>query len=134
MRTACLAGRDVAGLLSNKLEGAGDAAPVSSSGIQRIADVPIYFADALVRRSPPLQKTRDARPPRAWMNSRLLAKLGVAAGQPVRVNSTAKLMAALDDRLPDDCVRIAAAHPTTVGVGPMFGTVTLTRVPVEVAA
>ena len=134
VRTACLAGRDVAGLLSNKLEGAGDAAAVSSSGIQRIADVPIYFADALVRRSPPLQKTRDARPPRAWMNSRLLAKLGVAAGQPVRVNSTAKLMAALDDRLPDDCVRIAAAHPTTVGVGPMFGTVTLTRVPVEVAA
>ena len=27
-------------------------------GIQRIADVPIYFADPLVRRSPPLQKTR----------------------------------------------------------------------------
>ena len=134
VRAACLAGRDVAGLLSNKLEGTVDAAPVSSSGIQRIADVPIYFADPLVRRSPPLQKTRDARPPRAWMNSRLLAKLGVAAGQPVRVNSTTKLMAALDDRLPDDCVRVAAAHPTTAGVGPMFGSVTLTRVPVEVAA
>ena len=43
-------------------------------------------------------------------------------------------MAALDDRLPDDCVRVAAAHPTTAGVGPMFGTVTLARVPVERAA
>ena len=134
VRAACLGGRDAAGLLSNKLEGTVDAAAVSSSGIQRIADVPIYFADALVRRSPPLQKTRDARPPRAWMNSRLLAKLGVAAGQPVRVNSNVKLMAALDDKLPDGCVRIAAAHPTTAGVGPMFGTVTLTRVPVEAAA
>jgi NADH-quinone oxidoreductase subunit G len=94
----------------------------------------MYFADSLVRRSPPLQKTRDARPPRAWMNSRLLAKLGVAAGQPVRVNSNVKLMAALDDRLPDDCVRIAAAHPTTAGIGPMFGVVSVARVPVEAAA
>ncbi|MCD6043858.1 MAG: NADH-quinone oxidoreductase subunit, partial [Burkholderiales bacterium] len=104
------------------------------TGIQRIADVPIYFADPLARRSPPLQKTRDARPPRAWMNSRLMAQLGVAAGQPVLVNSAVKLMAALDDRLPDECVRIAAAHPTTAGVGPMFGAVTLARVAAERAA
>jgi NADH-quinone oxidoreductase subunit G len=96
--------------------------------------VPIYFADPLVRRSPPLQKTRDARPPRAWMNSRLLAKIGVAAGQPVLVNVRTKLMAALDDRLPDDCVRIAAGHPSTAGVGPMFGTVVLERASAERAA
>src|ERR671914_3063295 len=95
------------------------------AGIQRIADVPMYFAGPLVRRSPPLQRTRDARPPRAWMNSRLLGNLGVAAGQPVAVNSAVKLMAALDDKLPDDCVRIAAAHPSTGAVGAMFGTVTL---------
>ena len=30
-------------------------------------------------------------------------------------------MADLDDRLPDECVRIAAGHATTAGVGPMFG-------------
>jgi NADH-quinone oxidoreductase subunit G len=133
VRSACLAGRDVASLLSNKID-LQEKQVDKPQGLQRIADVPIYFADSLVRRSPPLQKTRDARPPRAWMNSRLLAKLGVAAGQPVRVNSTVKLMAALDDKLPDDCVRIAAAHPTTAGVGPMFGTVTLAKVAVEVAA
>ena len=89
--------------------------------------MPIYFTDPLVRRSPPLQKTRDARPPRAWMNSRLLAKLGVAAGQPVLVNGAVKLMAALDDRLPEECVRIAAGHPTTAAIGPMFGVITLAR-------
>jgi NADH-quinone oxidoreductase subunit G len=128
VRAACLAGRDVATLLSNKIDFSVDAEkPVT--GIQRIADVPIYFADPLVRRSPPLQRTRDARPPRAWMNSKVLAKLGVAAGQPVLVNDSVKLMAALDDRLPDDCVRIAAAHPTTVGVGAMFGTLTAERAP-----
>ena len=68
------------------------------------------------------------------MNSRLLAKIGVAAGQPVLVNVRTKLMAALDDRLPDDCVRIAAGHPSTAGVGPMFGTVMLERASAERAA
>jgi len=133
VRTACLGGREVSGSLSNKISGTGgNGTPVS--GIQRIADVPIYFADPLVRRSPPLQKTRDARPPRAWMNARLMAKLGVAAGQPVLVNGAVKLMAALDDKLPEDCVRIAAGHPTTVAVGPMFGPITLAKAASERAA
>jgi NADH-quinone oxidoreductase subunit G len=133
VRAACIAGRDVASLLSNRSDGA-SAPGEKPQGIQRIADVPIYFADPLVRRSPPLQRTRDARAPRAWMNSRLLAKLGLAAGQPVLVNSDTRLMAALDDKLPDECVRIAAAHPTTAGVGPMFGAVTLAKAAAEKAA
>jgi NADH-quinone oxidoreductase subunit G len=133
VRGACLAGRDVQALLSNgiSVEMRNSEKP---KGIERIADVPIYFADALARRSPPLQKTRDARPPRAWMNSRLLAKLGVAAGQPVLVNGAAKLTAALDDRLPDECVRIAAAHPATASVGPMFGVLEVSRAAAEKAA
>jgi NADH-quinone oxidoreductase subunit G len=134
VRAACLAGRDVAGLLSNSISPGEAPVAEKAQGIQRIADVPMYFTDPLVRRSPPLQKTRDGRPPKAWMNSRLLAKLGVAAGQPVAVNSAVKLMAALDDKLPDECVRIAAAHPTTVGVGAMFGTLTLASAAAEKAA
>jgi NADH-quinone oxidoreductase subunit G len=134
VRAACIAGRDVARLLSNTIEVQARDVSEKAQGIQRITDVPIYFADPLVRRSPPLQKTKDARPPRAWMNSRALAQLGVAAGQPVLVNSSVKLMAALDDKLPDDCVRIAAAHPTTVGVGAMFGALTLSKAAAERAA
>jgi NADH-quinone oxidoreductase subunit G len=134
VRTACLDGKDVMTLLSNSVEGVARPTPPPVSAIQRIADVPIYFADPLVRRSPPLQKTRDARLPRAWMNSRLLAKLGVAVGQPVLVNGATKLMAALDERLPDDCARIAAAHPTTATVGPMFGSLELARAAAERAA
>ncbi|HEU5178666.1 MAG TPA: molybdopterin-dependent oxidoreductase, partial [Burkholderiales bacterium] len=133
VRAACLGGRDVAGLLSNRIAGGGGAAE-PPQGIQRIADVPIYFTDPLVRRSPPLQKTKDARPPRAWMNSRLMAKLGVAAGQPVLVNGAVKLMAALDERLPEECVRIAAGHPTTAAIGPMFGALTLAKAASERAA
>jgi NADH-quinone oxidoreductase subunit G len=133
VRAACLGDRDVASLLSNKIEGTAQSAS-APTGIQRISDVPIYFTDPLVRRSPPLQKTRDARLPRAWMNSRLLAKLGVAAGQPVLVNGAVKLMAALDDKLPEECVRIAAGHPTTAAVGPMFGAITLAKAASERAA
>ncbi|HYX66590.1 MAG TPA: molybdopterin-dependent oxidoreductase, partial [Burkholderiales bacterium] len=136
VRAACLGGKDVPALLSNRIGGVEEKA-VSLSGVQRVADVPAYFADPLVRRSPPLQKTREARPPRAWMNATLLAKLGVAAGQPVRVKSDAgeaKLLAALDDGLPHDCVRIPAGHPTTAALGPMFGTLTLEKAVVQQAA
>jgi NADH-quinone oxidoreductase subunit G len=90
-----------------------------------------------VRRAPSLQKTRDARAPRAWMNSRLLGRLGVAAGQPVRVRQgegSVRLAAALDDRLPDECVRVAAAHASTAPLGPMFGTLQLEKAAAERAA
>jgi NADH-quinone oxidoreductase subunit G len=40
----------------------------------------------------------------------------------------------LDDKLPDDCVRVAAAHRSTAGLGAMFGTVTLESVAVGKAA
>jgi NADH-quinone oxidoreductase subunit G len=136
VRAACLGGRDVATLLSNAIDVQVQPAP-RPAGIERIAEVPIYFADPLVRRAPSLQKTRDARPPRAWMNARLMAKLGVADGQPVRVRQgerSARLAAALDDRLPDDCARIAAAHASTAPLGPMFGAVAIESVGAEKAA
>jgi NADH-quinone oxidoreductase subunit G len=136
VRAACLRRLDIPKLLSNRISPVEKKNP-EISGIQRIADVPAYFADPLVRRSPPLQKTREARPPRAWMNATLLERLGVAAGQPVRVKSDAgeaKLLAALDERLPHDCVRISAAHPSTAPLGAMFGRVTLEKVTVAQAA
>jgi NADH-quinone oxidoreductase subunit G len=50
------------------------------------------------------------------------------------VNGVARLDAGLDEKLPDDCVRISAAHPSTAGIGPMFGSVTLEKVAVGRAA
>jgi NADH-quinone oxidoreductase subunit G len=133
VRAACLDGRDVSKLLSNGIKAA-TTKTEKGDGIQRIADVPVYFADPLVRRSPPLQKTRNARPPRAWMNSTLMGRLGISAGQPVLVNAKVKLITALDDKLPDECVRIAAAHASTAALGPMFGTLSLEKVSAERAA
>jgi NADH-quinone oxidoreductase subunit G len=139
VRAACLAGRDVSTLLSNKinLEKKETHTAGKTEGIQRIADVPIYFADPLVRRSPPLQKTRDARPPRAWMNAALLQKLGLAPGQQARFRQgegEAKLEVALDDSLPEGCVRIAAGHPSTAALGAMFGALGVEKVSIGKAA
>ena len=90
------------------------------SGLQRIADVPIYFADALARRSPSLQKTKDAQAPTARMNAATLAQVGAVDGRSVRVKGSegaATLNAVLDNTVPDGCVRIAAAHPSTATIG-----------------
>ena len=137
VRVACLGGRDIAALLSNRIELQVPAAAKAAAGLERIADVPIYFADALVRRAPSLQKTRDARPPRAWMNASLMQRLKVAPGQLVLVRQgegEARLIAGLDERLPGGCVRVAAAHPSTAALGPMFGALSVERISVEQVA
>ncbi|MBV8031073.1 MAG: NADH-quinone oxidoreductase subunit NuoG [Betaproteobacteria bacterium] len=136
VREACLKGRDVAALLSNGISSdAGQAE--RSAGIERVADVPIYFADPIVRRSAPLQETVDARPPRAWMNGKLLARLGVSSGDPLLVrqgDGQARLTAAQDDGLPDECVRLSAAHASTAPLGSMFGTLQLEKLAIGKAA
>jgi NADH-quinone oxidoreductase subunit G len=130
VREACLRGKDLPALLSNTTHAA-PAAPAgggAADGLQRVADVPIYFADPLARRSPPLQATRDAEPPRCRMNAQVMRSLGLAEGQRVRVRSAqgeAILAAALEAGLPDGCVRIAAAHPLTAPLGALFGRVSV---------
>ena len=92
----------------------------TGSGLQRIADVPIYFADGLARRAPALQKTRDAQAPTARMSAATLVGVGAADGRSVRVKGSegsAVLNAVLDATVPDGCVRIAAAHPSTASLG-----------------
>ena len=114
----------LAGRLDNRVNGIALQAPVATAGLQRVAEVPIYAGDAIVRRAGSLQQTRDAAVPRAWMNAALLAKLGVKEGQTVRVKQgagQAALNAACDERLPPGCVRVAAACAATRDLGPMSG-------------
>jgi NADH-quinone oxidoreductase subunit G len=137
VREACLAGRDVQTLLSNRTDFEFKETKSDHSGIQRVADVPIYFADPLVRRSAPLQKTRDAREPRAWMNGNLFAQLGLVAGEKIKImqgKGEAVLHAGLDQKLPDNCVRVAAGHVSTAGLGAMFGAVTVAKIASQQAA
>ncbi len=123
-RNACLNGRDVAKLLSNRVSLESKNTSEKMQGLQRIADVPIYFADSLVRRSPPLQRTKDAWAPKARMNAKLMARLGLSKEDSVLIRQEggqARLKAALDERVPDECIRVAAAHPSTASLGAMFG-------------
>ena len=64
VRDEVLAGVDVNSKLSNTLQGLIAQPVVPTSGLQRIAEVPIYATDAIVRRSAPLQATHDALPTR----------------------------------------------------------------------
>ncbi len=101
-----------------------------TTGTQRVADVPIHFADPLVRRAPSLQATYDAKAPAVRMNSAALAQLGVADGGRVKVGAdgtASELVVQLDAGVPDGCVRIAAAHPSTVALGAMFGSLNVER-------
>ena len=104
--------------------------PQQAAGLERIADVPIYFADAVVRRARSLQMTADAKPPKARMSPLLLKTLGIENGSSVRVSQGAgstTLVALADDKLAENVVRIAAAHPATAGLGLMFGAVSVEK-------
>ncbi|HZE11952.1 MAG TPA: NADH-quinone oxidoreductase subunit NuoG [Burkholderiales bacterium] len=123
----------VAAKLANRVDGITlklDSSAPAPDGLERIADVPIYFGDPIVRRAGSLQRTRDALPPRAWLGSALAGELGLKAGERVRVRQgegTAVVEVGIDERLPAGCVRLAAAHRHTAGLGPMFGSVSLER-------
>jgi NADH-quinone oxidoreductase subunit G len=123
----------VAGRLDNRLKSAPPGeAPPAATGLQRIAEVPIHSADAIARRSRPLQRTRDGQPPVAWMNRALWEKLGLKDGDAVRVrqgSGEAVLAAGIDDKLPANCVRVAAGRPETASLGAMSGALSVERVP-----
>jgi NADH-quinone oxidoreductase subunit G len=106
-------------------------APATVQGLQRIGEVPIYSTDPLVRRSLPLQKTRDAEPPLASVSPAVYAQLGLLPGDFLRVRQAhgeATVAVAVDERLPDGCIRLAAARPETAALGAMMGTVSAERV------
>ncbi len=116
--------------LSNELNGASFSLPQEEPGLQRIADVPINFADPMARRSPALQQTADSVAPTARMNEETLAKCGVQDGDLVTVmqgGAKVVLPARLDNKLPSDCVRVAAGHVSTSSLGEMFGPISVER-------
>jgi NADH-quinone oxidoreductase subunit G len=121
--------------LASRLNNAVSARPVAAktvNGIQRLADVPIYATDALVRRAPALQQTSDARAPRISLPVALWEQLGLKDGDKVRISQGkghVVLKAQRDASLAADTVRVPAGHADTASLGAMFGTLSLERVP-----
>ena len=132
VRQEALDGDDITTRLDNRLkDGVFGKIPAVVGGIERIGEVPIYRTDALVRRAPALQKTRDAAEPVAVMHGTLFSRLKLRDGDSVRIQQdggSAILTAVRDDRLPENCVRVPAAHPLTVELGAMFGAVAVERI------
>jgi NADH-quinone oxidoreductase subunit G len=125
-----LAEHNVTDKLNNHITGVALQALVSSNqaGLQRISDVPIYFADAVVRRAASLQMTHDAAVPGVAMHSSELQKLNVRAGDLVNVHqgkARVRLIARADDSMPVATARVAAGHFLTAELGAMFGTITV---------
>jgi NADH-quinone oxidoreductase subunit G len=127
-----LGGSDISARLNNRLQSAVvGKLEAARSGIERIGEVPIYQADAIVRRAASLQKTHDAGEPVAAMNGALFGQLGLRDGDAVKItqgSGVAVLTAVRDDNLPANCIRVPAAHPLTARLGGMLGTVTAERV------
>ncbi|MFZ2972453.1 MAG: NADH-quinone oxidoreductase subunit NuoG [Ferribacterium limneticum] len=101
-----------------------------TGGFQRVADVPINFADPMARRAPALQQTADAVAPTARMNEQTLAQIGVADGVQVCVkqgSGETVLIAKSDNNVPAGCVRVSAGHASTAMLGDMFGSISVER-------
>ncbi|RTL55882.1 MAG: NADH-quinone oxidoreductase subunit G [Rhodocyclaceae bacterium] len=98
--------------------------------LERVADVPLYFVDALTRRAPSLQATPDAAAPQALLNAATLSSFGIAEGGQIVVKQgegSVKLTVGLDAGIADNTLRIAAAHADTMALGAMFSALTVEK-------
>ena len=130
VRDQVLQGGDISSKLNNQLHGITTQPAPAVSGLQRVSEVPIYAADAIVRRSLPLQATYDAMPPRASMHADDMKKLGLLSGDPIKImagHGSAQLAVVADDKLPKGVVRVPAGLAATAGLGAMFGVMTVER-------
>ena len=106
------------------------AATASGSGLERIADVPIYATDPIVRRAPSLQLTADARSPMVGLPSGLWQRLKLQSGDKVLVGqgqAAVVLPAREEPSLAATAVRVAAGHPATAALGAMFGPIAVEK-------
>ena len=100
-------------------------------GIERFADVPMYSVDAVVRRAPALQSTKEAIRDYLWLGSDLSKELGAVNGDVVRVEQDGKhieLPAQIDISLTGSVVRIPMTSNASKIIGGIGGPVQITKV------
>ena len=120
--------------IATRLDNRSDAALTllpAPAGLQRLADVPIYAADALVRRAPALQQTADAKVAAVSLPTQLWQQLGLQVGDKVQVSqgsNRAVLPARQDTTLAENTVRVPAGLAETASLGAMFGAMAVEKV------
>ncbi len=94
--------------------------PAGTDSLVRIADVPIYAVDGIVRRAESLQKTLQASAAVARINSKLASELGISDALKVEVaqgDSCCVVALEIDDRVADKAVWLPMAMAETAGFG-----------------
>jgi NADH-quinone oxidoreductase subunit G len=93
----------------------------------RLATVPIYRVDAVVRRSQPLQQHPLNRAPALRLNAEDVGALQLRDGDQARVNGV-MLPVACDADVPRGCAWIEAGHEATAELPPYGSTLDITKV------
>jgi NADH-quinone oxidoreductase subunit G len=102
--------------------------PFQTAGLLRVADVPIYAVDPLVRRARSLQASPLARPAEVRLHPAMAQDLGVAGREQVQVRqngAVVELPLVLDNSVPKGCAWIPAGLPASVALGPAVGPVAI---------
>ncbi len=119
VRDAVLTG-DIASKLSNSIKAGVGLSATQSQGLERVADVAIYRADALVRRAHALQQTRASAQPVARVHAQTLADLGVTDGAQAKLSTPAGhcvILVKADDTLALNCVRLPIGFESSAALG-----------------
>jgi NADH-quinone oxidoreductase subunit G len=114
----------------NLLMGADAKVQGKDGALTRIGEVPIYAADALVRRASALQQTRDGSAAGIWLNAKTAEKTGLTGAEQaslVQDGNRVTLPLSVDPRVPDDCARVPAGVTGTESLGGQFGEVKLEK-------
>lgn len=102
-----------------------------AAALERLADQPIYSSDAIVRRAPALQRTRDAKDATmVGVGQTLWAQLSLQAGDRVVLaqnGHTVEASVLLQPDLADGVLRIATATELSGQLASMFGEVSLSK-------
>ncbi len=101
------------------------------ASLERVADVPIYASDAIVRRSRALQHTTDAWKVAIRINAVTASSAGLADGDQGALScdggEAMQAQVIIDDRVTDGTVWYPAAVPGSEKLSRLFGEVTLTK-------
>ncbi len=100
----------------------------AETAMQRIAELPVYCVDSVVRHAHALQLTADAQVNSARINSALAKKLKLEDGQDVSAvqdKYNVDISISIDDRIADNCVYIPAGIEQASALGGGYDTIEL---------
>ena len=102
--------------------------PFQTDGLLRVADVPIYATDPLVRRARSLQTSALMRSAEVRLHPDVAQELGVAGREQVQVRQNGvavDLPLMLDESIPRGCAWIPAGLHGSIALGPAVGPVAI---------